>query len=121
IWNGSRKNLLNSVSIWRPASARLGVGIGDVDWRRPADPVRARRIAVQALRRLAVIVEIAHHRLDRAGGPQIDVFARGVRRPVDRVGGAGGGRPDRGVRMLIGRRPASWKRGCENAGWEPIE
>src|SRR5215470_15022614 len=29
--------------------ARLGVGVGDVDRRRPADPVRVRHVAVQAL------------------------------------------------------------------------
>ena len=85
--------------------ARLRVGLCHIHRCRPTDLVGGRGVAVHFLRRLTVIVEIAHHRRNRAVGLQIDVFARGMRRPFDGLGRAGRWRPDRRMRLLIGARP----------------
>src|SRR5436305_14888002 len=84
---------------------RLLVAVGHVNRRTPPDLLRACGIAVKALCGLAVIVEKPRHRGDRAVGLQIQVFARGMRRPFDRLAGPRGRRPDRRMRLLVRSRP----------------
>ena len=84
---------------------RLLVGLGDIGRRGPADLGRRRRIAVLPLGHLAIHVEVARDRGERAVGLEIDVAPVRVRGPLDGLGRALGGAPDRRVRLLVGAGP----------------
>ena len=83
----------------------LLVGVGDVDGRAPADPIGLRLVAVFVARDLAIKIEIARNQFARAVGLHIDVFARGVGGPFDRLEAAARRTPDRRMRLLEGARP----------------
>src|ERR1700722_4951984 len=84
---------------------RLCVALGDVDRRRPADLVRARGIAMQALRRLAIEIEVADNRRDRREILDIDIAPLLGACPVDGLARTQGRTPDRRMRLLERSRP----------------
>ena len=84
---------------------RLRVGLAHVDRRAPADAVGGGLVAVTRLRQLAIEVEVARDRFGRAVVLQVDVFAVGMRGPLDGLDAAHRRAPDRRMRLLERPRP----------------